>query len=84
MDLDGSPGCLCVSGYTGPQCQDNIDECALPSPPCDHICTNTPTSYTCSCLQGFVLHTDKKSCLKETGETFVSRGDWRLFLSAFL
>ena len=29
---------------------------------CDHICTNTNGSYTCSCNTGYRLLVDGKSC----------------------
>ncbi|RMX60367.1 hypothetical protein pdam_00024101, partial [Pocillopora damicornis] len=47
--------CLCASGFTGHDCQKDIDECALNSHKCSENanCTNTAGSYTCSCNSGF-------------------------------
>lgn len=49
-----------------------INECTDPSVHnCDHNCTDTPTSFICTCRPGFRLMSDKKTCddLDECGET---------------
>uniref|UniRef100_A0A3Q3XLM8 EGF-like domain-containing protein n=1 Tax=Mola mola TaxID=94237 RepID=A0A3Q3XLM8_MOLML len=33
----------------------DVDECAPPSAPCMHHCTNTVGSYYCHCRDGFTL-----------------------------
>ena len=33
---------------------------------CDQICTNTPGSYSCSCVSGYQLSSDGKSCVGES------------------
>ena len=38
----------------------DIDECE--SSPCDHLCTNTPGSFECSCRSGFSLDRNRMSC----------------------
>ncbi|KAK3789280.1 hypothetical protein RRG08_001670 [Elysia crispata] len=45
--------CICNSGYTGPTCSENIDDCA--SEPCQNgaACVDGVTSYSCQCLPGF-------------------------------
>ena len=43
------------------QIQD-INECATNNGSCDHICTNTNGSYTCSCYDGYSLLTNGYSC----------------------
>lgn len=40
----------------------DIDECAADTDGCDHICMNTPGSYTCSCNSGYNLLTDGHTC----------------------
>ena len=47
----------CPAGYTGDgrTCSD-IDECLQDS--CDHICINSPGSYTCTCRSGYMLDAD--------------------------
>ncbi len=39
----------------GKRCLD-VDECRQRPAPCDHDCTNTFGSYTCSCSSGYRLH----------------------------
>jgi len=31
----------------------DIDECAANNETCDHLCTNTPGSFYCSCFPGY-------------------------------
>ncbi|MCI4378615.1 hypothetical protein PGIGA_G00218000, partial [Pangasianodon gigas] len=60
-------------------CNDNsdekgcgINECTDPSVHhCDHECTDTPTSFVCTCRPGYRLMSDKKSCddVDECSET---------------
>ncbi|KAL6447722.1 hypothetical protein ACFW04_000112 [Cataglyphis niger] len=57
-----SPGkCTCPKGYTGNQCQTDVDECAIEKP-CGQLCTNLPGSYRCHCRTGFQLQQDGQSC----------------------
>lgn len=45
--------CMCVDGYTGNTCAEDIDECS--SNPCVNSgeCENLINSYQCKCLNGF-------------------------------
>ncbi|CAH1245796.1 NOTCH1 [Branchiostoma lanceolatum] len=44
--------CTCESGWTGHDCDQNIDDCA--SSPCTHgTCTDDIASFTCSCENGW-------------------------------
>ncbi|MGB0592527.1 MAG: EGF domain-containing protein [Myxococcota bacterium] len=57
--------CLCLEGYEGDPlagCQD-LDECALSSPPCSAgaLCTNTVGGFECACEPGF--KDDGSSCV---------------------
>ena len=38
------------------------DECAAVSGRCDHVCSNTNGSFTCSCHPGYFLDSDGKTC----------------------
>uniref|UniRef100_A0A8C5LU87 Collagen and calcium binding EGF domains 1 n=1 Tax=Leptobrachium leishanense TaxID=445787 RepID=A0A8C5LU87_9ANUR len=51
-----------------PYCLD-IDECAFKNETlCSQICINTPGSYRCECLEGYVLEEDGKTCTKGSHE----------------
>ncbi|XP_011868294.1 PREDICTED: uncharacterized protein LOC105562240 [Vollenhovia emeryi] len=57
-----SPGkCTCPKGYTGNQCQTDVDECVTEKP-CGQLCTNLPGRYRCHCRVGFQLQQDGQSC----------------------
>ena len=51
--LDGYR-CVCQSGFTGPECQRNVDDCA--GNPCgEHgYCVDLVNDYRCQCQAGFV------------------------------
>ncbi|XP_076249668.1 epidermal growth factor-like protein slowdown isoform X2 [Calliopsis andreniformis] len=63
-----SPGrCTCPKGYTGNQCQTDVDECVTEKP-CDQLCRNLPGTYECHCRPGFQLQKDGQSCRKNDTE----------------
>ena len=41
----------------------DIDECSAGTDMCDHICQNTPGSYTCSCRSGYSLSQNGRTCV---------------------
>ena len=44
----------------------DIDECELyPNKLCSHICVNTVGSYRCECPNGYSLHTDESTCIRD-------------------
>lgn len=40
----------------------DIDECAEGTDLCDHDCSNTNGSYTCSCQTGYIIDEDGYDC----------------------
>ncbi|KAG1675003.1 von Willebrand factor C and EGF domain-containing protein [Nymphon striatum] len=60
---------LCPHGYMYNRvlgfCND-VNECRIRRRlECDHICVNTPGSYSCSCYLGYSLQPDKHSCKRK-------------------
>ena len=53
----------------GKRCLD-VDECRQRPSPCDHECTNTFGSYTCSCPSGYRLH-ERNNALLGSGTTCI-------------
>lgn len=53
--------CACPPGWTGHQCQTDVDEC-VGRQPCAQLCVNTAGSYRCACRDGFRLAGDGRSC----------------------
>ncbi len=39
------------------------DECLANTDGCDQVCTNTIGSFQCSCIDGYTLSSDGRSCL---------------------
>ncbi|XP_035719998.1 uncharacterized protein LOC118440706 [Vespa mandarinia] len=63
-----SPGkCVCPKGFTGSQCQSDVDECVTEKP-CGQLCRNLPGSYECYCRAGFHLQQDGQSCRRNDTE----------------
>ncbi|VDD83908.1 unnamed protein product [Mesocestoides corti] len=55
--------CECRSGFQGPSCEFDVDECITGISGCDHDCINTFGSFRCLCRPGFELdHRDNKTC----------------------
>ncbi len=68
-DNFGNYTCLCSTGYTGLDCQIEINECE--SIPCQNggTCKETePGSYECKCLPGFTGFNCESSALKLADE----------------
>ena len=40
----------------------DIDECATNNGNCGQTCNNTIGSYSCSCVAGYLLNADSRSC----------------------
>ncbi|XP_072232570.1 nephronectin [Leuresthes tenuis] len=54
----GPDRCKCHPGYAGKACNQDLNECGLKPRPCKHRCMNTPGSYKCYCLDGYMLQPD--------------------------
>ena len=64
--------CSCAPGWTGPTCEENIDECA--SLPCKHggTCVDGVNSFSCSCFYGWGGPTCEVFMLGETCEAIAA------------
>ena len=40
----------------------DIDECELMTAGCEQLCENRPGSFICTCIYGYQLQTDGKTC----------------------
>ena len=56
IDGVGTYTCHCNPGYTGRDCETNIDECLLTEPPCSGrgTCTDGDNLFNCDCNDGFI------------------------------
>lgn len=61
----GPDKCLCSKGFTGPQCDKDVNECGFLRRPCSQRCMNTHGSYRCYCEPGYTLSTDGYTCYRE-------------------
>jgi len=40
----------------------DVDECETREHGCEQTCNNLPGSYNCSCVTGFMLNNDNRTC----------------------
>ena len=66
-NVDGGYMCVCLDGWQGPRCQDDVDECF--GHPCQHkgVCVNTQGGFTCDCPQGFTGKVGHSETIKVDG-----------------
>ncbi|KAL3837566.1 hypothetical protein ACJMK2_022914, partial [Sinanodonta woodiana] len=77
---DPLSGCVCQSGWTGTDCDQDVDECSQNPNICNNIlktCLNTIGSYTCNCVPGYQASnntcTDVNECEDPTLNTCEQR-----------
>ncbi|KAI8512401.1 calcium ion binding [Branchiostoma belcheri] len=60
--------CSCPRGRKGDHCEEDVNECAAPAPPCggNSYCVNTEGSYLCTCMTGWTG--PGESCLVDIDE----------------
>ncbi|XP_046357626.2 uncharacterized protein LOC124135954 isoform X3 [Haliotis rufescens] len=53
---DPARGCVCTAGWTGPRCNEDVNECQANPTICGNsqTCSNTNGSYVCMCSEGYV------------------------------
>ncbi|XP_035688625.1 neurogenic locus notch homolog protein 1-like [Branchiostoma floridae] len=56
--------CDCQPGWSGGNCQEDVNECDINLHDCQQVCLNTFDGFSCGCDDGFSLNTDGKSCSK--------------------
>ena len=54
----GPDTCSCAEGWTGKDCNTDVDECSSETPPCQQKCDNRNGTYSCSCHPGFYQQPD--------------------------
>ncbi|XP_033117225.1 uncharacterized protein LOC117117126 [Anneissia japonica] len=54
--------CDCTFEWTGPTCQQDVNECLLENGGCQFECRNRPGGFACLCPSGSSLNEDKKTC----------------------
>lgn len=61
------PYCVCSVGFVrvrvgNAQSCSSLNECLYENGGCDHICTDTDSSYVCSCRPGYQLQANARTC----------------------
>uniref|UniRef100_A0A8C8AYB1 EGF-like domain-containing protein n=1 Tax=Otus sunia TaxID=257818 RepID=A0A8C8AYB1_9STRI len=54
--------CHCSSGFQGPRCQYDVNECEVGNGGCESQCCNTIGSFYCKCAAGRRLGQDGRAC----------------------
>ncbi|XP_059170016.1 mucin-4-like [Physella acuta] len=57
---DNVRGCQCKAGWSGTNCNIDVNECLSDVCPVGQVCTNTLGSYTCTCPPGYTMN--KNAC----------------------
>ena len=74
---DPVTGCQCIPGWTGVNCQEDIDECSAATIDCPQgaVCLNFPGSYICNCREGYQKKQDNSTGAEycEGGEMLMNK-----------
>lgn len=62
VTLGHEPKCLCNKGWTGKNCDEDVDECYQSKKLCEYKCRNLPGSYECICPENYSLSEDGRNC----------------------
>ena len=75
--------CECVAGFTGRNCEINIDECQ--TAPCNNngTCIDQVNGYRCNCLQGF-SDFNCSTNIDDCNSTLCSNGGDELIINSFV
>uniref|UniRef100_H2ZXM4 EGF-like domain-containing protein n=1 Tax=Latimeria chalumnae TaxID=7897 RepID=H2ZXM4_LATCH len=58
----------------------DVDECAITFSPCDQLCTNTHGSFTCSCVDGYILQEETVCKSTENVTLILAAGKDHLYI----
>ncbi|NXP41056.1 PROS protein, partial [Leiothrix lutea] len=54
--------CVCKAGWSGENCEEDINECEDLNGGCSQRCSNFPGSFRCLCEDGYFMHSNKRDC----------------------
>lgn len=74
ISCDSKFGCQCKDGWSGTQCEVNIDEC-VGGGPCGGLenCVDTPGSYVCQCKAGYLRNQTTGNCESRSYNFFLQK-----------
>uniref|UniRef100_A0A3B3ZT74 Coagulation factor VIIi n=1 Tax=Periophthalmus magnuspinnatus TaxID=409849 RepID=A0A3B3ZT74_9GOBI len=66
--IGASYSCLCTEGFEGRHCQTVFEDslkCLFQNGRCEHFCDGSGAKRRCSCLDGYMLGEDDRSCVAQ-------------------
>ncbi|XP_046887511.1 protein Z, vitamin K-dependent plasma glycoprotein b [Hypomesus transpacificus] len=81
IDKIGGYTCNCTDLFLGLNCETDMSQCPTQgASACQHFCTVKWGTYHCSCVTGYRLHSDKRSCVPEDthpcGTVSLKKAEW--------